>query len=99
MDIKLINRGNEGELLLTGRIDSNNAEEIGELMLEVADRFQNVTLNLRELSYISSAGLRSLKRLYTKVRQNGGELVITEVSAYVGEVFEMTGFSGILRIR
>ena len=99
MDIKLINRGNEGELFLTGRIDSRNAEEMGELLLEVADRFQNVTLNLRDLAYISSAGLRILKKLYIAVRNNGGVLAITEVSEYVAEVFEMTGFSSMLRIK
>ena len=99
MDIKLINRGNEGEVFLTGRIDSKNAEEMGELLLEVADRFQNVTLNLKDLSYISSAGLRILKKLYTTVRSHGGVLAITEVSAYVAEVFEMTGFSGMLRVK
>lgn len=99
MDIKLVNRGNEGELYLTGRIDANNAEEMGALLLEVAERFPNVTLNLRDLSYISSAGLRILKKLYTQVRKNGGVLAITEVSPYVAEVFEMTGFSGMLRIK
>lgn len=99
MDIKLVNRGSEGELYLTGRIDANNEEEMGALLLEVAQRFPNVTLNLRDLSYISSAGLRILKKLYTQVRKNGGVLAITEVSPYVAEVFEMTGFSGMLRIK
>jgi anti-sigma B factor antagonist len=65
----------------------------------MADRFRDITFNLKDLKYISSAGLRTLKKLYMKVRQNGGELSATNVSDYVGEVFEMTGFAGIINIK
>ena len=99
MDIKLVNRGTEGELLLSGRIDSTNAEEVGVLFLQVADRFNNITLNMKDLAYISSAGLRSVMKLYIKLRNQGGELSATNVSPYVAEVFEMTGFTGMLRIK
>ena len=72
MDIKLVNRGTEGELILSGRLDAKNAEDVGNVFLQVADRFQNITLNMRDLKYISSAGLRILKKLYIKVRGNNG---------------------------
>ena len=98
MDVKLISRGDTGELLLAGRIDAKNAEEVSGLFLQIADRFKNVTLNMKELRYISSAGLRALKKLYVKVRSNGGELRVTNPAPYVAEVFEMTGFSEMLNI-
>ena len=99
MDIKLVDRGKEGELILSGRLDSKNAEEVSKVFLQVADRFQNVTLNMRELRYISSAGLRSLKKLYMKVRGNGGELAVSNLAPYVEEVFEMTGFAEMFEIK
>lgn len=99
MDIKLVNRGDEGELILSGRLDTKNAEEVANVFLQVADRFTNVTLNMQDLKYISSAGLRSLKKLYMKVRGNGGELTATNIAPYVAEVLEMTGFSEMLNIR
>ena len=99
MDIKLVNRGDEGELILSGRLDTKNAEEVANVFLQVADRFTNVTLNMQDLKYISSAGLRSLKKLYMKVRVNGGELTATNIAPYVAEVLEMTGFSEMLNIR
>ena len=98
MDVKLINRGDTGALLLAGRIDAKNAEEVGALFLQIADRFKNITLNMKELKYISSAGLRALKRLYIKVRSNSGELYVTNAAPYIAEVFEMTGFSEMLNI-
>ena len=99
MDIKLVNRGVEGELILSGRLDTKNAEEVANVFLQVADRFTNVTLNMQDLKYISSAGLRSLKKLYMKVRGNGGELTAINIAPYVAEVLEMTGFSEMLNIR
>lgn len=96
MDVKLVDRGDEGELIVSGRLETQNAGEAEELFLQLAERFPNITLNMRDLSYISSAGLRVLKKLYMKVRTNGGTLAATNVSEYVSEVFEMTGFSSLL---
>ena len=98
MDVKLINKGDTGVLLLSGRIDAKNAEDIGNLFLQMADRFRNIVLDMKELKYISSAGLRALKKLYVKVRNNGGELRVADPAPYVAEVFEMTGFSEMLNI-
>lgn len=99
MDIKLVDRGTEGELILSGKIDSTNAEQVGEVFLQVADRFTNVTLNFQDLKFISSAGLRSLKKLYMKVRKNGGETSIVNAAPYVMEVLEMTGFAEMFNIK
>ena len=96
MHIKLINRGEEGELLLSGRLDSATAPEVEEILLQVADRFDRVILNMAELEYISSAGLRILKLLYMALRKKDGELQLRSVNKLVMEVFEMTGFAGLL---
>jgi anti-sigma B factor antagonist len=96
MHIKLINRGEEGELLLEGRLDSSTAPEVEEIALQVADRFDTVILNMAQLEYISSAGLRILKLLYMALRKKEGELQLKNVNKLVMEVFEMTGFAGLL---
>jgi anti-sigma B factor antagonist len=80
-------------------LETTNANEAEELFLQLADRFQDITLNMKDLKYISSAGLRVLKKLYMKVRNNNGELSVSNVSEYVMEVFEMTGFASILNIK
>lgn len=97
MNIKLINRGQEGELLLEGRLDSLTSPEAEEIFLQMAERFEKVTLNLENLEYISSAGLRTLKRLHMTMRKKNGTLVLKNVRKMVMEVFEMTGFAGLLR--
>ena len=96
MHIKLINRGEEGELLLAGRLDLSTAPEVEEILLQVADRFDQVILNMAQLEYISSAGLRILKLLYMALRKKEGELKVKNANKLVMEVFEMTGFVGLL---
>ena len=96
MDIKLIDRGTEGELILSGRIDAKNAEEFGQILSKMSDR--DLTLDMSGLKYISSAGLRSIQLLYMKVHNNGGELSAKNVNKYIKEVFELTGFAEILNI-
>ena len=97
MNIKLINRGQEGELLLEGRLDSLTAPEAEEVFTQTAERFDKVILNMRDLEYVSSAGLRTLKRLHMAMKKKNGNLVLTNVRKMVMEVFEMTGFAGLLK--
>lgn len=96
MDIKLIERESEGEFLLSGRLDANSAPETEKLLTSMVERFDKMTLNLASLEYISSAGLRILKVLHMAMRKKGGKLVVKNANKMVMEVFEMTGFAGLL---
>ena len=98
LNMKLINRGTEGELLLSGRLDFDAAEEAERIMSETAQRFDSLILNLEQLDYISSAGLRVLKRVHTNMHRRGGTLAVKNVSKTIMEVFEMTGFAPILKM-
>ena len=98
MTIKLINRGTEGELLLEGRLDTVTAPEAEEIFLQMTERFEKLTLNMEALQYISSAGLRVLKKTYMASVRKNGVLELSNVNSLVMEVLEMTGFSGLLKI-
>jgi anti-sigma B factor antagonist len=96
LGMKLINRGEEGELLLKGRLDTVTSQEAEVYFNEAARRFDHLILNMEEMEYISSAGLRCLKILHIKMQKKGGNLTIKNVSDNIMEVFEMTGFAGLL---
>ena len=98
MTIKLINRTTEGELLLEGRLDASTSPEAEEIFLQTAERFEKLTLNMEQLQYISSAGLRVLKKTYMAMVKKSGSLELSHVNKMVMEVLEMTGFSGLLKI-
>ena len=97
MNIKLINRGQEGELVLEGRLDTLTAPEAEEVFNQMAERFEKIVLNMAGLEYVSSGGLRTLKRLHMAMKKKNGSLVLTNVRKMVMEVFEMTGFAGLLK--
>lgn len=98
MTIKLINRDTEGELLLEGRLDAVTAPEVEEVFLQMTERFEKLILNMQDLQYISSAGLRVLKKTYMASVKKNGVLELSHVNKMVMEVLEMTGFSGLLTI-
>ncbi|MBQ6159564.1 MAG: STAS domain-containing protein [Oscillospiraceae bacterium] len=97
LNLDLINRGSEGELVLVGRLDSVTSEEAGKVFDELTERFDDLILNMKDLDYISSAGLRLLKRAYMAMRRKGGSLKLKNVNKMVMEVFEVTGFAGLLQ--
>ena len=85
--------GDTGELKLVGRLDVKSAKDADATFAEAASAAKNIVLDLSELDYIASAGLRALKRLRVMVRDNGGELRVRDVQDTVMEVFELTGFA------
>ena len=83
-----------------GRIDTANASDIEkEIMSAVKEKESSCTgivIDMKELNYISSAGLRVL----LKLRKSVVVLVqLINVSAELYEIFEVTGFSEILFIQ
>ena len=97
MNIKLINRGQEGELVLEGRLDTLTAPEAEEVFNQMAERFEKIVLNMPGVEHGAAAGLRTLKRLHMAMKKKNGSLVLTNVRKMVMEVFEMTGFAGLLK--
>ena len=61
------------------------------------DGITRLVFDVAKLEYISSAGLRVLLAMQKLMNQQG-EMVLQNVNEAVMEVFEVTGFSDILRI-
>ena len=96
VDLKLVNKGKEGEILMQGGLDAACAGQVEKVVMDVADKFDNITLNMSGLDYMSSAGLRFLRALQVKMTQKGGRLYVKNPKPAVMEVFEMTGFASFL---
>ena len=91
--------GNTMTIALKGHIDSANAPEVEREIGEALDREvpEKLILDAQELEYISSAGLRILKKAFMAMRRKGGSLKLKNVNKMVMEVFEVTGFAGLLQ--
>jgi anti-anti-sigma factor len=86
-------------VLVKGRMDvtasSAFEKEMHEFMSQGSKYF---ILDLSELDYISSAGLRTVLTIGKMINDKGGELSLVSVKEHVKEVFEIAGFTSILPI-
>jgi len=98
LNMKLTDRGTEGELQMIGRLDTITAPDAEKRLTEAAERFDRLILDMSGLGYVSSAGLRVLKRAHVAMRRRDGALLVKNVSKPVMEVLELTGFAGMLHM-
>ncbi len=87
--------GSTLSLNLSGRLDTISAPELLETFRGSGD-IKSVELNMKDLDYISSAGLRVLMIIY-KALPSGG-LKISNIKPAVQEILETTGFASIFNL-
>ncbi|MGF1506000.1 MAG: STAS domain-containing protein [Chloroflexi bacterium] len=84
---------------VAGRIDSSNAEELGEALKQrVDDGRRNLVVDLAGVEYMSSAGLRELVATLKQVKQGSGDLRLCNPSERVAEVLELAGLDSVFEI-
>ena len=83
---------------LSGRLDAGAAKEFGERLDELVRESCDIVLDMKDLDYVASAGLRVLKALFMQTRSAGTQLLMRNVQENVMDVFDMTGFSAIFAI-
>ena len=83
----------------SGRIDSGAAPDFEKALQSLlnAGRHQ-IVVELADVDYMSSAGLRALVSALKAAKKGGGDLVIARPSARVHEVIELAGLTSIFTV-
>lgn len=83
-------------ILLDGRIDASNANDVEKRIFEIREENQNkkTIIDADLLTYISSAGLR----IILKLKKVEPEISIINVCPEVYDIFDMTGFAEMIKI-
>ncbi len=82
-----------------GRLDGAGAPEVEAHCRGLIDGGEvRQLLDLAEVAYISSAGLRSLLVVAKRIKAAGGVLVLCSLTPMVREVMEISGFDKILTL-
>ena len=97
MEITQKREGNNFEVAISGRLDTVSSPQLQSEMEAVTAEAESVVLDLKDLEYISSAGLRVIL-LVKKAMDQKGTLVLKNVSETVMAILDVTGFSTILTI-
>lgn len=90
--------GKELTMAVDGRIDTISAIELEEEINTEMGNFDSLIMDLGNLEYISSAGLRILIATQKKLKSEDIPFVIRNVNDAVKEIFKMSGFIKILNI-
>lgn len=98
MEIAKLVSGDTLTLSLKGRLDTLTSPELDETIAKSIDNVAHLVIDLKDVVYVSSAGLRViLSAQKTMVKK--GDMVVTNVNPEIMAIFEMTGFSEILTIK
>ena len=84
-------------LIVSGRLDTQTAPELEKELDAVLAGCKELTFDMANLEYVSSAGLRVILKAQ-KVMNTQGAMKLTGVNDSIMEVFDITGFLDILTI-
>ena len=91
MNIERVQVGSKAVLRVAGRMDVESASQFESACEScIADGFTTIIIDLGELSYISSIGLRSFVAIAKKLKDRGGALRVCRLTGLVRQVFEIT---------
>lgn len=99
INVDINNIGDQTIVSVAGEIDAYTAPKLREAILPLAeDSNPNLTINLKDVSYMDSTGLGVFVGLLKSVRKNNGQLNLVELSDRLERLFTITGLSDIIDI-
>ena len=84
-------------IFLAGRLDTVTTPALETELKNSLDGVTDLIIDLKELDYISSAGLRVLLSAQKRMAKHG-EMKVIHANDAIMEIFEVTGFTDILTI-
>lgn len=86
-------------VMLSGRLDKLSSPELDAVMKEEVAKNKNIVFDLKDLTYISSAGLRVMLATEKGAKENDKKTTVINVNPDVMDIFNVTGFTYMLDIQ
>jgi anti-sigma B factor antagonist len=94
LDLEYEEKGDVTEVYCYGKMDTGTSPEAEKYINNLlADGSTNILMNLEELDFISSTGLRVILSTGKKLMASGGKLTICSPNITVNDVLKMSGFN------
>lgn len=77
---------------LSGEIDGKTAPQVQSELLGALQSGSRLLVDMKEVTFLSSAGLRMLLMLYRQVASRQGKVALVGVSEEIRDTMSMTGF-------
>ena len=98
MQITKTQIGEKITFTLSGRVNAESSPEFQDKLITAFNEAKEIIIDIKEIAYISSAGLRVLLMGQKTAKIKDSSMTITGASKEIMRVFEMTGLSDILTI-
>lgn len=99
MEIEIKQGENEWVASLAGRLDTPASQEASakfQPLLDNADK--TIVMDCKELTYISSSGLRLFLSLRKACAAKGGKVILRAINTDIRQVFTMTGLLSLFAV-
>ena len=97
MEATLNKEGTKLTVAISGRLDTLTSPDLEKQVEPALEGITELILDLKDLEYISSAGLRVLLGM-AQIMEKQGDMKVTNPNEAVMDVFSVTGFDDILTI-
>ncbi len=99
MDISEDRKADAVVLALSGKLDATTAKTFEDKILGLINSGgQRLVVDLAQLEYVSSSGLRVFLLAAKRLQAADGKIVLCGLQEHVRQVFDLAGFSSILSI-
>ena len=99
MEITTDKKGDVVILALSGKLDASSSKIFEDKILaEIDAGDQRFVIDLAQVEYVSSSGLRVFLLAAKRLRSSNGKIVLCSLKDHIRQVFDLTGFSSILSI-
>jgi anti-sigma B factor antagonist len=92
MEINVKNLEDIKVVELIGDVDASTASGVQQEILPLAEANSKILLDMTQVPYMSSAGLRMLLSLYRQTTAKDGKLVLVGLSEDLQDTMSVTGF-------
>jgi serine/threonine-protein kinase RsbW len=83
---------------LQGRLDAAHASQLEEALTDLLQKHPWLVVDMGQISYISSRGLKTLVSAWRRADEGGGMLVLCSLSPRVWTIFDTVGFTQVFDI-
>ena len=98
MNVNITNENGIFLITINGSIDSKTTAELQSKIMESISNANKVILDMINVDFVSSAGLRVLLMVYRQIKSQNGKVVLVGVSEEIQDVMKMTGFINFFEI-
>lgn len=99
LDVQEKQQGDVTTLIFSGRVDSQGSVDLDlALQSALSEKKNKLILDMAEVRYMNSSGLRTLADILTQTREAGGDTKLVALNAKVRRVFEIIGFDNFFEI-